>query len=490
MRSRSGLEHAGVALGAAAEGVWSGGLAAALTGASAAVLIVFAGVTVLVAAQLARRFSAGEGRERAARALAMTLILVAAAVLLVAGRAWAHPSPLWPVARDFVYAGGLVLLGLHLGRESQTPETAVRRAIRGFGLLCAVLTVAAVVGSAPGWAPWALVAALLVGGLLVAIVRYEALTDLVDPIERLPAWPWLLAVTGAVLIVIAVGALLSQVLRVETVLGALSVLAGVLRYGLDGLAYLIGYAADELVRAIAALLSMLHLHAWHIVQRPRAVPTPTVFRRLSSPNLKVWRGSRLMFTAVGALVAVVVSFTLVAVALRRFRREPPAEVMVVEEREALASLRSAAGAFAARLGRRLRRRLASRRRGPGTPAELVRRRYADLERRLARAGRPRLPGVTVRDHLAAVAMAVASAVASAGTAAPGSAQAAPPQAAPPQDAPPQDAQPQDAPPQAVPPPLALAAELASVYELARYSAHTVDTTEARRFEALARGFGA
>jgi hypothetical protein len=163
--------------------------------------------------------------------------------------------------------------------------------------------------------------------------------------------------------------------------------------------------------------------------------------------------------------------------------------MVVEEREALTSLRSAAGAFAARLGRRLRRRLASRRRGPGTPAELVRRRYADLERRLARAGRPRLPGVTVRDHLAAVAMAVAAAVASAGTAAPGSAQAAPPQAAPPQDAQPQDAQPQDAPPQAVPPPLALAAELASVYELARYSAHTVDTTAARRFEALARGFG-
>ena len=38
---------------------------------------------------------------------------------------------------------------------------------------------------------------------------------------------------------------------------------------------------------------------------------------------------------------------------------------------------------------------------------------------------------------------------------------------------------------AVPPP---AAELAAVYELARYSGHAVEAAEAHRFEALARGF--
>ena len=269
MRSRSTLEPAGAALGAAAEGIWAGALAAALTGASAAVLTVFAGVTVLAAAQVARRFGAGQGRERAARLLAMTLILVAAATLLVAGRAWAHPSPLWLVVRDVVYAGGLVALGLHLGSDPPSPEAAVRRAVRGFALLGAVLLVAALVHSTPGWAPWAVVAALVVGGLLVAIVRYQTLTDLVDPIERLPAWPWLLAVVGAVLVVIALGALLSQVLRVDVLLWALAVVAGVLRYALLAAAYLIGYAGAGLVRALAWLLGALHLSGWHPVLRPR-----------------------------------------------------------------------------------------------------------------------------------------------------------------------------------------------------------------------------
>ncbi len=187
---------------------------------------------------------------------------------------------------------------------------------------------------------------------------------------------------------------------------------GVLRYALAGAAYVVGYAALQLAHGIAWLLAALHLHAWHPGGQRPAAPRPTALRRLNARSFKVWRGSRLVATAVGALVAVALSFALVTVALRRFRREPPAQVMVVEEREALASLRSAAGALAARLRRRLRRRLLRpRRHDARTPAELVRRRYAELERRLTRAGRPRLPGVTVRDHLAAVAAPPATAAA-------------------------------------------------------------------------------
>ena len=174
MRSRSWLDHAGLGLGAAAEGIWCGALAAALTGASWPALTVFAGVTVLAAAQVARRFATGEGRERAARLLAVTLIVVATGALLAAGRAWAHPSVLWQAVRDFVSVGGLVLLGIHLGRASLSPEAAVRRAVRGFALLCVVLVGAALAGAAPGWAPAAVVAALVVGGLLIAVVRYQA----------------------------------------------------------------------------------------------------------------------------------------------------------------------------------------------------------------------------------------------------------------------------------------------------------------------------
>ena len=459
MRSRSWLEHAGLVLGAAAEGIWCGGLAAALMGASWIVLTVFACVTVAGAAYVARRLTVGEGREPSARVLALTLILVASAVLLAAGRAWAHPSLLWQVVRDFVYASGLVLLGVYLGRDSLAPEAAVQRAVRGFALLCAVLVCAAWAGLAPEWAPVAIVASLVVGGLLVAVVRYQALTDLVDPADRLPAWPWLLAVAGAVLAVIAIGALLSQVFGVEVLRSALGVVAGVLRYVLDGVAYIIGYAGAGLLRGIAWFLSVLHVHAREPAQVPHLAARPPVLKLRQATGTKIWSGTQVIFTAVGALVAIGLSLTLVAVALRRFRREPLAEGAIVEDREALASLSSAAGEFAGRQGRRLRRRLlALRRHGPRTPAELVRQRYAELERRIARAGQPRLPGVTVRDHLAAVGAAL-------------------PETA--------------SPPEAAPPPLSeSAADLAAIYELARYSAHTIDAEQAHRFEALAHAFEA
>jgi hypothetical protein len=456
MRSRSWLEHAGLALGAAAEGIWAGALAAALTGGSGAALIGFACVTVAAAAHLARRLRRGVGGERAARLLAVALLLVAAGVLFAAGHAGQHPSPLWPLARDVVYAGGLVLLGIHLERVPQPPEAAVARALRCFALLCAVLVCAALAGSAPGWASGAIVASLVVGGLLIAIVRYRDLTDLVDPAERLPAWPWLLAVLGAVLAVVAVGALLSQILRVDVVLGVLDVLAGVLRYALDGVAYVIGFAGAWLLRGIAWLLGLIHVHAWHAHEVPQLTQRPATLSQRHAEGFKFPSTLRLIFMTAGALVAVGLSVALVALALRRFRRGLPVEVLVVEEREALASLRSAAGEFAARLGRRLRR-LAPRLHDPRTPAELVRRRYVELERRLSRAGCRRLPGVTVRDHLAAAAAA-------------------------PVLAPPAESEPSFS-------PLA-AADLAAIYELARYSAHDIDVTQARRFEALARVFTA
>ncbi len=462
MRSRSWLEHAGPLLGAAAEAIWAGGLAAALTGASWAVLTVFAGLTVLAAAFLARRLSRGEGRERAARLLAVTLILVATGALLVAGRAWAHPSLPWQVVRDCGYVGGLVFLGIRLGRAPQSPEAAVGRAVRGFALLCAVLVGAALAGTAPGWAPAAIVAALVVGGLLVAIVRYQALTDLVEPAERLPAWPWLLAVVGAVLGVIAIGALLSQILRVDVVLWALGALAGAARYGLEGLAYLVAYAGAGLVRGITWLLGALHVHALPSADVPTPAPRPPALPQRDAQGLGAWSGSRLIAALLGALVAIGLSVALVAVALRRVRRNVPAEVTVVEEREALVSLRSAAGSFAARLGRRLRRRLpALRRHDPLSPAELVRRRYAELERRLARTGRPRPPGVTVRDYLAAATEAAAPPLETAAL-------------------PPTEAAPAPSP----------SADLATLYEVARYSAHTIDAAQAHRFEALARALQA
>ena len=73
------------------------------------------------------------------------------------GRAWAHDYILWQVVRDVVFVALLVFLGIRLGGEEQSPEGAVRRAIRAFVLLCAVLVFAALDGSTPGWAVAAVV---------------------------------------------------------------------------------------------------------------------------------------------------------------------------------------------------------------------------------------------------------------------------------------------------------------------------------------------
>jgi hypothetical protein len=153
--------------------------------------------------------------------------------------------------------------------------------------------------------------------------------------------------------------------------------------------------------------------------------------------------TRLVLTVTAAVVAVAGSLAVVVYALRRLRRKTTADEAVVEERETLGSLRGAAASAAAGLGRRLRRRFSGLgRREARSPGELIRLRYARLERRLEASGRARLPGVTVRDYLVSCTATMEA-----------------------------------------PPP---AADLAGLYELARYSAHTVQADQAKRFEELAQ----
>lgn len=520
MRSPSSLDLAGLALGAGVEGLWCACLAAAAVEASlprALWLAVFACAVVLAAALAAgqvadrRRGGAGSGDadddhdgdgaahgaagdagRRAGFLREIGLVATGAAVLAVAGSAWAHPSTLWLVVRDLVFVAGLVALGARLGDARSEPETAVRRAVRGFVLLCTVLAFAALAGFTPAWGLWAVVASLAAGGLLVAVVRHQTLVALVDPAERLAVRPWLLAVAGAIVFVVALAALLSQVLRAGVALGMLDAVAFVARSVLAVVAYLVAYAAAEAVRAIAALLSVVHVHLGQAGQKSPASFHGAALARPGRNGPKEWAGSRLLFTTLGAVAACVLSCALVFVALRRSRRSPQAAAMVVEERESLVSLKTAAGLAAARLGRRLRRRP---RRRPGTPGELVRLRYADLERRLARAGRPREPGVTVRDYLAAVSAApagepagepVALGAAPREPVAPGAAPCEPVTAGGTSGEPlVASAAPGAAP---VTAPIEAAVDLAEIYERARYSGRAVDAAEARLFETLARAF--
>jgi hypothetical protein len=475
MRSRSALDHTGIALGAAVESIWCGALAAALTHAPWSLLVLFALLTMVAAAEIARWMSRHEGRQGAVRLLVMTLVVVAAAILFAAGRSWLHPFVVWQVVRDALFASGLVFLGIHVGRASPLPEDAVRRSVRAFALLCTVLVVAAIGGETPGWAAVAIAAAVLGGALLIAVVRYRTLADQVDAADRLTHWRWLPAVTAVVLIVIAAGALLSQLLDLDVLQTTLGAVAAVLRYMLAGVAYLIGWAGALLVRGIGWVLGLLNLHA---VQNEPLEPPVAAPQYSPAPRTHVPGSLRLVATIAGVAAAAGLAITLVVVALRRFQRGAAAEEQVVEERETLTSLRSAARRYTSRMGRRLRRRLqALRRREPGTPAELVRWRYAQLESRLARAGRQRPAGVTVRDHLAAAATPSAGGA----TARPAGATAGP--AVSPAGGAMDQADAAAALSQA-------AADLAVIYEVARYSAHAVDAAQANRFERLAAAFPA
>jgi hypothetical protein len=127
-------------------------------------------------------------------------------------------------------------------------------------------------------------------------------------------------------------------------------------------------------------------------------------------------------------------------ALRRLSREDSRDEAVVEEREAVRSVSSATGAALGGIRRRLRSLVYGRRR-PKTPAEAIRMEYERLERRLARAGSPRAAGTTVRSYLGSRVVAES----------PGA-----------------------------------AAELATLYEQARYSGYAVDDAQASRFGDLAR----
>ncbi len=144
-------------LGAVVEGVWAGALGALVTGDSGALFMAGAAAGVFSGAVLARNIGGGRraeppgtGRRRRAHARRSPL------VLFTAERAWAG-SHRAAALGALVFAALLVYLGISLGRETIAAEAAFRRAVRAFALLCGLLAIAALAGSAPSWATGALI---------------------------------------------------------------------------------------------------------------------------------------------------------------------------------------------------------------------------------------------------------------------------------------------------------------------------------------------
>ncbi len=464
MRSRWLSELSPAGLGAVTEGAWAGSLAALVTGGSGAAWIAGAAGGTFIGAVLAAHSGAQREPGRRERAAAAGLTLVIAAAFFAAGRGWEGDLPVVAALGALAFAALLVYLGISLGRERISADNAVRRAVRAFALLCCVLAVAALAGSHAGWAGGAVVASLVAGALSVAAARAQSLS-LTAHEDRATTWHWLLAVLGVVLGVVAAGALLSLVLRVDVLLWILAVAGEVLQYLLGLLGFVLGWAGAGLVRALSWVLGSLHLHDLPRVDPPQG-DDPHLQALPKAPRGGAYAWTRAALTIAVAVVAAAAPLLIVAFALRRVRGSTPVEVE--EEREAVLTLRDVSAGAVAGVRRRLAR-LVPRRNPPATPAQLVRREYEGLERRLSRVGHPRPVGTTVRSYLLQVAdlqhgpprrvdepAGSGGGAPSAGLGASGSP----------------------------------VVELAGLYELARYSPHPVDTETADRFRQLSRAFAA
>ena len=461
MRSRWLADLLPAAAGAAVEGAWTGALGALVTGGHGAAYIGGASAAAFGGAVLAMRTGAGREPDRRARLTAVAYTVAVAACSFVAGHGW-QGRPLLGALGAVVYAALLVLLGISLGRERISSDPAFRRAVRGFLLLCGLLAIAAAAGSTPAWAAAAVVVSLVAGVLSVTAARAASTAAAAPGDDRPGTWRWVLAVLGILVLVVAAGALLSLVLRTDVLLWLLAVGGHVLQYLLQLLGFALGWAGAGILRALAWVLGLVHLHGLPSVEPPKSAAAH--IRALpKAPTSDTYAWTRLVLTVAAAAAVLVVPLLLVALALRRVRGAAPGDV--AEERETVLTLREASSHSAARLRGRLARLLA-RRRPPASPAEQVRRDYAALEHRLARAGHPRPEAVTVRVYLLALAArAQERTEVTACETAPRSGE--PPTVAPSTSGP---------------------AELASLYERARYSGAGVDAAAAGRFRDLAQAF--
>jgi hypothetical protein len=424
-----------IALAALVESVWCAALAAAVTKEPWWLFMAFAWPTLLFAAWLARR-AGGRRPRRLLRLLALVMVAGVAALLLTALQAWTQPHVVRRLPEVVLVAGGLMFLGLRLGLPGQAPEDAVRRALRSFALTCAVLAFLALSRMTPQWAPAAIATALFAGSLLVATARYRTLAAKTAGGDSLPRWSWLIAVAAVSLGVLAAGAALSQLLSV----GLLQEAFGVLKYGFDAAAYGLGWIEALSAHGIRWALALLGVGSEHAAHLSSPVSPPRYARGGQAPD---WHVLGLLPTIAGIVGAIALAIAVAVLGLRRVSAETPVQDEAEEEREEIVSLQAGLKRSASTMGRRVRQRLQALRPGRETPGEVVRRRYAELERRLAGMGFARPAGTTVRDHLEAI----------------------------------------SAPDEAV-------HELATIYELTRYSLHRVEQWQAQRFEALATDFAA
>ncbi len=383
-------------LAALLEALWFGALAALLAGAALvpAVLISFAVVTAAAMLAWSARRALTDVRATAMPAghavLLVALELGVAAVLVVeaAPRGLGHV-----VAAALVSAlavGVALELGVLAGRAVVDTDRAVRRAVRSFVLVFAVVFLSfATHHPLPG--AGALIALVVLAGLaLVAVGRAAVTLDATGGDGSAARWAGGVVAVGALVLALALLVAVAPLGPAPAWFGALLIVAS--RAVLDGLSYAIAAVGYVIVRAVVELADLVHLHP-HLphVQAPstgsfKAASGLHAHGRTSVPGF------------VGIVAAIALAAAGLALLLRSLRVERDIDDETAgDEREQLArpaaELRSAARRLAQRLGRLV---------GAGrarTPAESLRAEYRRLERSAAKAGFPREPSWTVRRYL-------------------------------------------------------------------------------------------
>jgi hypothetical protein len=292
--------------------------------------------------------------------------------------------------RSAVFVGVSLELGLLVGRAEIDPERAFKRATRAFALVFVLVLISYAAGE-PLAGSGVLVALTVLAGLaLVAVARVLVTLRAIEGSRSV--WRWTAGVVVAGLLALALAALVATI----PAGGALAWLGDLVIAVLHGLLDVVGYLAAAagylILRALAALAGLLHLHP-HLpeVKPPSTTPLRVIRQPQGHPRSGVPEVLGLAFLVALALVAV-------RLLLRSFRVErDSAAQAAVEEREQL--VRPAAEVRAA--GRRLAARLARLVRGgrPRTPAEALRADYRRLERSLGKSGYIREPSWSVRRYL-------------------------------------------------------------------------------------------
>ncbi len=400
------LEVGALLLAALLEALWVGSFWAVLATAAPALRValcfclVAAGgllaararraAAAVAAAALAQGAAAPPPVTRAAPRYRLALLALgvgASAALAALGTPHGTRATLDAIAGAVTVVGVCLELGVLAGRAEIDPERALRRALRGFLLVFAIVFLAALGRHAPAGAGMLLALAVMAAAGLVVVARLRAIAVTVEGGTTPVRW------IGAVLLVDLLALALALLVAAAPLNGALAWLGHPLVVGLRGLQDALGYAAAGvayvIVRAIAAAVAPIHLH----LHAPSVHGGSSHLVKTTTPRS---RETHPLVAAVAGICAAVALGALAVWLLTRSLRveRRAAEETVVEEHERLAhepELRAAGRRLAGRV-----RRLIERDR---TPDEALRTEYRRLEHTLRRAGHERAPSQTVRRYL-------------------------------------------------------------------------------------------